>query len=71
MMKSLLLTINGKNINLALEKQTVTGLLQNLQINPAGVIIEHNKSLYKNPDFDHIHLTPNDSVEILHFMGGG
>ncbi|MGE4169482.1 MAG: sulfur carrier protein ThiS [Candidatus Margulisiibacteriota bacterium] len=49
----------------------LSGLLVRLGIRPTGVIIEHNGTLFKEPDFPQQQVQDGDVIEIIHFMGGG
>lgn len=64
------ITLNGKPREIT-AAQTVAGLLQELQIDPARVVIEHNAEILPKHRYGEQQLAENDVVEIVHFVGGG
>jgi sulfur carrier protein len=64
------LKLNG-TISEIQEFTTVAGLLESLQIEPAGVAVEVNLEIVKKPDYKRHVLNESDSVEIVNFVGGG
>ena len=64
------ITINGNDMDLN-EDITITGLLNDLDIEPAGVAVEVNMNIIKKADYHGHMLQEGDSVEIVNFVGGG
>jgi thiamine biosynthesis protein ThiS len=49
----------------------VAGLLEELEIPPVRVAVEHNRQVVKRDDFAATRLEDGDTLEIVHFVGGG
>jgi thiamine biosynthesis protein ThiS len=69
--ESVALTVNGSRKELA-AGATVADLLRELDIDPRMVVVEHNREILRG---EHAHdsrvLADDDTVEIVHFVGGG
>jgi thiamine biosynthesis protein ThiS len=50
---------------------TLTQLLGELQIRPARVVVELNRAIVPRDSFGATLLRAGDSLEIVHFVGGG
>ena len=51
---------------------TVASLLSSLELNPRLVVVERNREILRDRDtFGHVELAKNDTIEIVHFVGGG
>ena len=51
---------------------TVASLLASLELNPRLVVVERNREILRDRDvFPRIELETGDSIEIVHFVGGG
>ena len=64
------LIINGNETELS-DNLSVSGLLKNLEIEPARVAVEVNLNIIKKNDFQNCVLKDGDKVEIVNFVGGG
>ena len=64
------IVVNGEP-NTAAEGQTVLGLLQQLQLDPARVAVELDRRVIKQTLWSETHLHPGAQVEIVMFVGGG
>jgi len=64
------ITLNGEVKDLA-EPTTITGLLQGLKLDPSRVAVERNLEVAKRDRFHEVTLADGDTVEIVHFIGGG
>jgi thiamine biosynthesis protein ThiS len=64
------LTINGNETDMK-DGLTVTGLIGELEIEPARVAVEINLNIVKKCDFEKHILKDGDAVEIVNFVGGG
>ncbi len=54
------------------EGSTLGALLRALALDPRMVIVEHNRGIVRDrAALDHIALADGDTVEIVHFVGGG
>lgn len=62
--------VNGKPI-ICNEQSTITDLLLQLQLSSDTVIIEKNKELIPTKHFSSTILEEKDTLELLHFVGGG
>jgi thiamine biosynthesis protein ThiS len=50
---------------------TLLELLRLLDLDPRGVVVEHNRIIVRRPDLDRTRLASGDAVELVHFVGGG
>ena len=50
---------------------TILDLLNQHDLNPDNIIVEHNRNLYKKESLDGVKIQNGDEIEFLHFMGGG
>ena len=50
---------------------TLLELLQQLQLDPRTVVVEHNRTIVRGSDLDRARLVPGDAIELVHFVGGG
>lgn len=64
------LKVNGK-MRAGREGLTVTGLLEDLQIQPQRVAVQLNGAILKREQFPEVVLKDGDTVEIITFMAGG
>jgi len=63
--------VNGEERTVA-TGSTIGDLLRELNISPHAVVIEHNREIVRDRDrLDSIVLATGDSLEIVHFVGGG
>lgn len=62
--------INGEEKQIA-EGLSLIGLLESLQIRPGRVVVERNREIVPRDSFDATALAEGDSLEIVHFVGGG
>jgi sulfur carrier protein len=64
------IVLNGEERS-AREGETVLGLLQQLDIDPARVAIELDRRILKAPLWAETVLRPGAEIEIVQFVGGG
>jgi sulfur carrier protein len=64
------ITVNGREEAVD-SGSTITTLLAAKNCNPACVVVELNKGIIQKENFESAVLKINDSVEVLHFVGGG
>lgn len=50
---------------------TVQGLLEHLGLDPRLVVVEHNRAIVERARYGDRTLTEGDTVELVHFVGGG
>ncbi len=50
---------------------TVSELLDQLDVDPRRIAVEHNLVVVKRPNFDTTTIHAGDEVEIVNFVGGG
>jgi thiamine biosynthesis protein ThiS len=62
--------LNGEPLELASEL-TILQLLEQLQIDPRRVAIEHNLTIIKRDRLATTTIKEGDKVEIVNFVGGG
>ncbi|CAN5641921.1 hypothetical protein BH23GEM10_BH23GEM10_03790 [soil metagenome] len=64
------ITVNGEQRDVA-DNATVTDLLASLELHPRLVVVEHNREILDRAVFDATHISAGDSIELVHFVGGG
>ena len=64
------LKINGEDKEIA-DGLSVARLLEQLQIRPARVVVERNRTIVPRETYDATLLAEGDMLEIVHFVGGG
>ena len=69
-MMNISVIINGKSDNIR-EGTSLLALLENLDIDPGRVAVEHNMEIVNKNDFNDTVLKENDTLEIITFVGGG
>ena len=53
------------------QEDSITSILESLELDPQRVVVEHNQSLIKQDDFDNQIVKEDDRLELLEFVGGG
>ncbi len=65
------LTVNGSERQVE-SQSTLAQLLSELSLDPRMIVVEHNRVILRDRDqYDSIVLQANDSLELVHFVGGG
>lgn len=64
------LTINGDTRTVP-GPATLEELLRHLELDPRGVVVEHNRAIVRRPQLGEVRVADGDQVEIVHFVGGG
>ena len=64
------ISVNG-DARVARERQTLSGLLADLRLEPSRVAIEMNRRIVKRTEWDTLELFPGAKIEIVQFVGGG
>jgi sulfur carrier protein len=70
MANEIVITCNGSSQSLERDS-TIGKLLVLKKVDPACVVVELNKDIVQKESFNSIPLRDKDTVEILHFVGGG
>lgn len=50
---------------------TLLELLAELELDPRGVVVEHNRQIVRRPGLGTVHVQAGDAIELVHFVGGG
>jgi thiamine biosynthesis protein ThiS len=66
----MMVTINGESRETP-ERLTVAGLLAHLGLPADRVAVERNREILPRARWEGTVVLPNDSFEIVHFVGGG
>lgn len=69
-MTALAVTINGEQRETP-APATLASVLQQLGLDPRGVVVEHNRRIVRRPDLAATAVAAGDAIEIVHFVGGG
>ncbi len=69
-MSQLHLTVNGDRRTIT-GPATVTGLLDQLGLDPRMVVVEVNREIVRRQRHRDVALHDGDVVELVHFVGGG
>ena len=64
------ITVNGEP-QTAPNGQTILGLLQQLELDPARVAVELDRRIVKQPSWQETVLRTGSQLEIVQFVGGG
>ena len=62
--------INGEEKEIE-DGVSIAGLLEELQIRPARVVVEHNRHIVGRDAYGATLLAEGDALEVVHFVGGG
>jgi len=63
-------TVNGKDRRVS-PGLSVTGLLEELGLNPALVVVERNREILDRSGYGEVSVKAGDVFELVHFVGGG
>jgi sulfur carrier protein len=66
----MIIQVNGEKREIG-ASLTVTQLLEDLRIRPGRVVVELNRDVLSRNAFEDTFLKDGDTVEIVHFVGGG
>lgn len=50
---------------------TLLELLSELELDPRGVVVEHNRKIVRRPGLGDVTVAEGDTIELVHFVGGG
>ena len=62
--------VNGKDRDIE-PGQTVYALLESLELRPGMVVVELNKQILARDTYQEHRIQPGDTIELVHFVGGG
>ncbi len=62
--------LNGESRRVAAGR-TVAGLLDDLGLHPRLVVVEHNREILDRERYDEVVVREGDTLELVHFVGGG
>ena len=65
------LVVNGESTTFLDSVSTLEDIREHYNFKPNTVIMELNGELFKDDDFSTQKIQENDTLEIVHFMGGG
>jgi thiamine biosynthesis protein ThiS len=69
-MTELHIVVNGDDRHLP-GPATLLTLLEHLGLDPRTVVVELNREIVRRPNLGAASLSEGDSVELVHFVGGG
>lgn len=64
------ITVNGKPHEIAGDA-SLTDLLEALELDPRAVVVERNREIVRRPALGETTLRDGDTIELVHFVGGG
>ena len=70
MTDAITVVVNGTSRNVSRDL-TLLELLERFDVDPRAVVVEHNREIVRRPAFAETRLREGDSVELVHFVGGG
>ena len=62
--------LNGKERELS-AGSTVSSLLAELDLHPGMVVVELNREILERDGYDGVAVADGDTIELVHFVGGG
>ena len=68
--KTIRVQLNGKEREIP-EGLTVTGLLELLELTPGLAVVERNREILAREGYAKIVVELGDTLELVHFVGGG
>ena len=69
-MSEMTVIVNGEPRAVA-APATVADLLHRLGLDPRMVVVELNREIIRRPRVGEVNLKDGDSIELVHFVGGG
>lgn len=62
--------LNGKETRVE-NGQTVRALLESLDLHPGMVVVELNREILERDRYEEFTIGEGDTIELVHFVGGG
>lgn len=69
-METIRITVNGEAHDVA-SGRTIEQFLGDLGLQPRMVVVEHNREILERARYDATEVKPGDTLELVHFVGGG
>ena len=69
-MNELRVVVNGESRQVP-GPATLADLLRLLDLDPRTVVVELNRQIVRRPSLEETALSEGDSIELVHFVGGG
>jgi len=69
-MDTIQIRLNGKDRDVS-TGLTVAEFVRSLELNPAQVVVELNREILSRSQFPVVRVKDGDTVELVHFVGGG
>jgi thiamine biosynthesis protein ThiS len=69
-MKTMRIRLNGKSREIG-GGHTVGSLLLALALEPAMIVVEHNRDILERDSYGEVQVRDGDTLELVHFVGGG
>ena len=69
-MSELHVMVNGESRRVP-APATIADLLRQLNLDPRTVVVELNRRIVRRPRLEETALSEGDSIELVHFVGGG
>jgi thiamine biosynthesis protein ThiS len=63
--------LNGNETHLEEGSLAVSALIKSLGLNPQRLAVELNRRIIRRAEWDSTSISEGDTVEIVHFVGGG
>lgn len=64
------ITVNGERRAVA-SGASLLDVLATLELDPRSVVVEHNRTIVRQPALGEVRVAPGDALELVHFVGGG
>ncbi|TVP77210.1 MAG: sulfur carrier protein ThiS [Gemmatimonadales bacterium] len=64
------IVVNGKTRTVA-DDATIAGLLEELELRPEMIVVERNREIVPRERYASVTLEEGDTLELVHFVGGG
>jgi len=70
MSENVQVTLNGKDRQVGGD-HTVRSLLESLELHPSLVVVELNREILERGAYGDVPVQEGDTIELVHFVGGG
>ncbi|MFP3321687.1 sulfur carrier protein ThiS [Planococcus sp. SIMBA_160] len=67
----MILTVNGDQVEIPEAIETITELLQHFKLYDKVIIVEKNGEILEKAKHSESLISDKDSIELVHFVGGG
>ena len=69
-MSEISVVINGKDRTIP-ASLTLRELLEHLELEPSMVVVERNREIVERDRYSEVEVEEGDTLELVHFVGGG